>query len=241
MIDLHSHVLPGLDDGPKKADESVAIIRFLSKIGFTHIVCTPHFRVGMFENTADRVRQALEDFQSSYRDVLPDVKLIPANEVHLDSVFREGDELYNFLTIGESEKHVLLEAPIQAFPYEFLLQTIDRLFLKGIHVILAHPEKHHTLFEKPERYEQLSEQGVKFQVNITSLAGYFGRKPKKAAELLLKRKMVFAVGSDAHNYADVESFVTEGLRRAAKILGREWMTFIEKNEMDFDWSGISGT
>ena len=230
MIDLHTHILPGLDDGPKTIEESAEIVALLADLGFDHIFLTPHFRQGFFENSAETVRAAADAFRNAVGGRFPSVRFTAAHEVHLGSVFDSEGKVRGFLCFGNGHRQVLLELPRQQFPFELLLHTIERLFSAGICVVLAHPEKHGELAEHPERFRELCERGVKLQVNITSLSGFEGRRVRKTAEMLCGSGMVHAVGTDSHRFADAARFVPKGLRRAGELLGEERMSVIGSGE-----------
>jgi len=221
VIDLHTHVLPGLDDGPRDLEESIAIVSFLAGMGFDHIFLTPHFRQSFFEIPASRVREASSQLRAALGDRHSSVRFTEAHEVHLGSVFDSRGNAQEFLTFGWNQRNVLLEVPRQAFPVDLLYRTIDRLFSQGIRVVLAHAEKYEELSQTPARYRDLCERGVKLQLNLTSLAGFAGRQAQKAAEALCREGMVHAVGTDAHSLAQVVEFVPKGMRRAIKVLGEK--------------------
>jgi protein-tyrosine phosphatase len=221
VIDLHTHLLPGLDDGPSEIEESASIVSFLAGLGFDHIFLTPHFRLGYYENPAARVMDASCRFQDALRHRLPTVRFTEAHEVHLGSVFDSRGSVQGFLTFGGAQRYVLLELPRQPFPFELLSRTIDRLFGEGICVVLAHPEKHLELSGEPVRFRELRERGVKLQLNLTSLAGLEGCRVRRVAEALCREEMIHAVGSDAHNLAQTAAFVPKGVQRAARILGQK--------------------
>ena len=221
MIDLHTHILPGLDDGPKTMSESADIVALLADLGFDHIFLTPHFRQGFYENPADLVLAAADTFQEAVRGRFPSIRFTAAHEVHLGSVFDSHGRTQGFLRFGDERRLVLLEMPRQQFPFELLLHTIDRLFAEGICVVLAHPEKHPELAEHPERYRELCERGVRLQVNLTSLSGFSGRQIRKTAEFLCSAGMVHGLGTDSHRFEEALRFVPKGLRRAHELLGEE--------------------
>jgi protein-tyrosine phosphatase len=222
VIDLHTHILPGVDDGPRAAEESAAIVRLLADLGFDHIFLTPHFRPGFYDSSPGVISDAMDALRSSL-DGGPaqHVGFTVANEVHIDSVFDAGGKMQDFLTFGAGPRHVLLEMPRQTFPFDLLWRTIDRLSLDGIQVVLAHPERHPALFEEPDVFPRLRERGVLLQVNLTSLVGLAGRRARRVAMTLCRMDMVHAFGTDAHSLAQVAEFVPRGLRKAAQLLGED--------------------
>jgi protein-tyrosine phosphatase len=219
VIDLHTHILPGMDDGPEKMEESLSIVALLADLGFDHIFLTPHYRQGFFESSAGRVREAAEELRRALGDRLPALRLTVAHEVHLGSVFDSRGRVNEFLRFGAGKRHVLLELPRQQFPFELLSRTVDGLSAQGIRVVLAHPEKHTELSTDPPRYRELCERGVRFQLNVTSLAGFAGRQTRRAAEHLCSEGMVHAIGTDTHSLSEAARFVPKGLRRARRLLG----------------------
>ncbi len=235
MVDLHTHILPGLDDGPSTLEESIAIVRFLTESGFDHIVLTPHFRQGFFESSADTVREASKKLRAALGDGMSSFRLTEAHEVHLGSVLDARGRVREFLRFGAHGRYMLLELPGQSFPFELLSRTVERLFLEGIRVVLAHPEKNAELWNRPARYRELWERGVKFQMNITSLAGFAGRQARKAAEALCRDGMVHALGTDSHSLVQAREFVPRGLDRARKLLGDERLQSVaECDELSLD-------
>jgi protein-tyrosine phosphatase len=242
MIDLHTHILPGLDDGPRELEESLSIVALLVDLGFDHIYLTPHFRQGFFESSASSVRESSEQLRVALGNRLPAVRFTEAHEVHLGSVFDSRGKVNDFLRLGPKQLHVLLELPRQPFPFELLSRTIDRLFVEGIRVVLAHPEKCPELSTDPARYRGLCERGVKLQLNITSLAGFAGRQARRAAEYLCAEGMVHAMGTDTHSLAHAVEFVPKGMRRALKLLGEKRLRAItEASELNLDSPGETYT
>jgi protein-tyrosine phosphatase len=238
VIDLHTHILPGLDDGPIHLEESLSIAALLSELGFDHIFLTPHFRQGFFESSASSVKEAAAKLRAALGNRLPAVRFTEAHEVHLGSVFDSQGRVNGFLRLGLKQLHVLLELPRQPFALELLTWTIDRLFLEGIRVVLAHPEKHPELSTKPALYRGLCERGVKLQLNITSLAGFAGRQARRAAECLCNEGMVHALGTDSHSLTHAAEFVPPGMRKALKLLGeKRFRAIAEGAELDLGSPG----
>ena len=219
MTDFHAHILPGLDDGPRTMQESAACVAFLAGLGFRRVYLTPHFRPGVFDNPPSRVRASLDYFRTFLGDRAANIDLRPSHEVHLDSVLDPRGNLRAFLPIGAAGRHLLLEVPLQIFPFDLLLRTVDRLFSEGLRVVLAHPERHAEVVERQDRCRMLKEAGVKFQVNVTSLAGFSGPVAARRARVLCLNGLVDALGTDTHSLAQVREWVPKGLQQAARLLG----------------------
>lgn len=140
MIDIHNHLLYGLDDGPLDEESMLELAREAEKIGITDIVATPHYIKHRFRNTADIVKSRTEEVQSILNDHHIDIKVYPSQEIHMFGEELEGLESGELLPITEGSRYVLIEFPFFSVP-EFAEQTFEKLFNAGYRPILAHPER----------------------------------------------------------------------------------------------------
>ncbi|MGK6351552.1 tyrosine-protein phosphatase [Parapedobacter sp. DT-150] len=207
-VDIHSHLLPGLDDGSPDVETSVAYINRLEALGLRHFYATPHIYMEMYPNTTDTILPALDRL----REALPaGIQLEAAAEYMVDdafgTLFANGKKL---LTLPGN--HVLIEMSYvaESAPIE---RVIFELQVQGYKPILAHPERYVFYHGRSARYEQLKHLGCQFQMNILSPTGYYNPQVKKAAQNLLKRGMIDFVGTDLHHQkhlASIEKFVLSG-------------------------------
>jgi len=205
-VDVHSHVLPGIDDGAKALDDSLDMIERMSKFGVRKIITTPHIMYEFYRNTPEIIHQKLEFVQEAIKERGMDVELEAAAEYYLDDAFifmiKNKEPL---LTFGD--KCILIETNyIQNHPE--LLQVIFDLRIQGYKPVFAHPERYAYLTKQRDKetlaaYQRVFDSGALFQLNIMSFAGYYGPQIKHTAELLLKVGMVHMVGSDAHKVEHV--------------------------------------
>jgi protein-tyrosine phosphatase len=219
MIDLHTHILPALDDGPATLAESIGMARAAAAEGITTAVATPHVRDD-YPTTAAEMEQGV----ATLRNVLA-LEGIPlavetGGEIALDELGRLDDgELARFALGGES--YLLLECPYRGWPLQ-LASTVAQLRGKGFGVILAHPERNADA--KPERLEPLVENGMLVQITSASLDGRLGRGARAAAFQLLERELAHLVASDAH----APELRELGMRAAADAIGdatlAAWLT-----------------
>lgn len=213
-VDLHCHLLPGIDDGVKTVEDGLILARGLAAFGFSTIVATPHVRSGYWVNTRESIAPALQAIVSGLGGTGPTVQ--HAAENYFDDLVWDQFTKGELIGYGDG-KTALVEFSPQGAP----LGTRERFFqmrLKGCRPVLAHPERYADAWSSSEKLEPLSSGGAVFLIDLPSLSGKFGRKPKKTAERLVEEGLCYALCSDAHRPSDLEH-VERGLERARKLAG----------------------
>nr|WP_288812012.1 CpsB/CapC family capsule biosynthesis tyrosine phosphatase [uncultured Sphingobacterium sp.] len=201
-IDIHSHVLPGIDDGVETIEESVAMIAKMQSLGYTHIVATPHIMWDCYRNTPEIIHGKLEEVRKASAEEGLTVRIDAAAEYFLDEHF--NDLLSNdreMLTLPGNR--LLVELPYSTQ----LLNTSETLFSiigKGYQPVLAHPERYTYFHSDLSVYKKLADAGCELQVNILSLTGYYGENITKTAQWLLKNNLITFLGTDAHKIQHLE-------------------------------------
>ncbi|HDZ57872.1 MAG TPA: capsular biosynthesis protein [Pseudomonas xinjiangensis] len=220
MIDLHCHMLPGIDDGPEDMQTSLEMARFAVEHGITHVVCTPHIHPGRYENSAASIQQACSKFATALKSAGIKLKVSSAAEVRFDSQIMTGvkDGSIPFLGEWEGRKAILLEFPHGEIP--FGAERMTRWLLKeGIMPVLAHPERNKGLMLTPSKLKPFIQQGCLLQLTAGSIAGAFGESAQRLAHHLLKQGVVSLIATDAHNIKYRPPELKPGLSIAEKILG----------------------
>ncbi len=191
MVDCHSHILPGVDDGVQTIKESLAILAHYEELGIRRVWFTPHVMEDIPNKTAD-LQEAFETFKASYNGK---IQLRLAAEYMLDTVFEERLAAADFLPHGEDGSRLLVETSYFNPPMDLygLLEKIKKL---GFHPLLAHPERY--FYMTPDDYKRLKAMGVEFQLNVFALVGQYGPQVQKRAKLLLAEGAYNAVGTDVH-------------------------------------------
>ena len=217
MIDLHSHVLPGLDDGPRTLDEAVEILRAAAAEGVRTLVATPHVRED-YPTEPDEMEAAL----ASLRELGDGLDLRGGGEIALDWIPElERAELERF-TLGGS-RTVLLEFPYFGWPLD-LPEILFRLTAQGFRPVLAHPERNADVIAAPERLRPLVESGTLVQITSASLEGRLGKTFRASALDLVERGLAHVLASDAHTVA-IRAY---GLRAGAEAIDdpalARWLT-----------------
>lgn len=201
QVDMHSHLLPGLDDGAETVAHSIDLLRELRTLGFTKLVMTPHIMGDFYKNTPEGIRGALATLQAAAAEAgLADVVLECAAEYYLDEwlgrKLADGTEL---LTFGGERRYLLLETSYLNEPLN-LSGTIFDLQAAGYQPVLAHPERYVYLYNRFAEIERLRrEHGVLMQLNLNSLAGYYSPAARQVAEKLIDGGLVDFVGTDTHH------------------------------------------
>lgn len=193
MTDYHSHLLPGVDDGVQTVEESLEILRLYEQLGIREVWFTPHIMEDI-PNTTAGLRSRFEQFQKNYTG---NIRLHLAAEYMLDNLFKERLAHRDLLPIGEEGNHLLVETSYFNPPVDFY-SIIKKVKSVGYFPVLAHPERYVYMGEID--YLHLKELEIKFQLNLFSLMGIYGRSVKKRAEWVQKRNFVDFYGTDVHFY-----------------------------------------
>jgi len=197
FVDIHSHLLPGIDDGAKNLDESVALIERMRSYGIKNIVTTPHIMESVWDNTPAIINGKLNELNAHLKSIgINDFKIKAAAEYLLDSHFNKLLNTEKLLTIKDT--YLLVEISYMNAPLN-LYEILFNIQIAGYKPILAHPERYLLFHENFKEYTKLKEAGCLFQLNLLSLSNYYGKHVKKVAQKLLEEKQYDFVGSDTHN------------------------------------------
>lgn len=203
-VDIHSHLLPGIDDGAKDEADSLALINTLKDYGFSQFITTPHVLTGVWNNTRDGIL-AYEEKHAAYIKTQGITEPFKASAEYLiDDVFLKRIQDESLLTIKGD--YVLVEMSYLAAPLQ-LYDAIYQMQLKGYQPILAHPERYLFYHNNQEEYKKLKRAGCKFQVNLLSVTGYYGKHVCDIAEKLLTEGMIDFAGSDVHHERHTSAFL----------------------------------
>lgn len=199
MIDLHSHYLFDADDGPRRIEDSVAMLRAAAADGTEVMVATPHQRhPAGYDVTPDLGRERFEAVRAAAAAAGVAIDLRLAAEIHFSEEIPEGMKDGSLLPLSENGRYFLFELPVTTIPGN-IFEVVFEFQTRGWFPVLAHPERNFEVMQRPEVARKLHDQGVLLQVTAQSITGAFGRKSEKAAKKLLKWGAVDVIASDAHN------------------------------------------
>jgi protein-tyrosine phosphatase len=194
--DMHSHFIPGIDDGAKTLEDSLNLIRSMQELGYKKLITTPHIMADYYKNTPEIINKGLEEVRAELRKNNVNIQLEAASEYYLDFDFERKMNEEALLTLGKN--YVLFEVSYM-HPPENLNNIIFQLILKGYKPVLAHPERYNFWHNDFEKYKEIIDKGALLQMNINSLTGYYSIPTKKIAERMIKEGMVSFLGSDCHH------------------------------------------
>lgn len=197
--DIHCHLLPGVDDGSPDMEHSLELLDFMQELGFAEVWLTPHVMSGL-HNTADKLQGRFQELKAQYRGAL---KLHLGSEYMMDADF---EERLNTDPLRLGKDHLLVETSYMSGPAD-LDNILLRIWNKGIRPLIAHPERY--MYMEDDELWSFHERGYEFQLNLMSLSGYYGGRPKLLAEQLLDEDFYDYVGTDLHHIDRYEDFIRD--------------------------------
>jgi len=200
MVDMHSHVLPGIDDGAKTPEESITLVRKMMDLGIKKIIATPHIMADYYRNTPETINNALAILKAELVKEKIDIVVEAAAEHYFDETFETRVNNRELMILGDN--YVLFEFSFINQPPN-VVPVVQKLKDLGYKPILAHPERYPYL--EIDQFKTLHDWGCFFQLNTISLTGYYGREAKKLAESLIDAQLVDFISSDMHHVRHAEA------------------------------------
>jgi tyrosine-protein phosphatase YwqE len=196
VVDFHNHVLPGIDDGARTLDDSVAMLENFAALGFKKVIASPHSMADGYINSTEKILAARDVVRTAIAEKGIDIQFDAAAEYYMDELFMEKIEKRDLLTVGKN--YVLMELSYLSKPTN-TADAIYKLQVAGYNLILAHPERYPYYHEESfAHYKEFKNRGVYFQINLGSLVGKYGAGAKYTAEKMIDENLVEFVGSDLH-------------------------------------------
>ena len=213
FIDHHSHILPGVDDGVKKMETSLKVLARYEELGIAEVWCTPHVMEDI-PNTTEGLKARFAELCEAYHGP---IKLHLAAEDMMDALFEERLEQGDLLTLGHLGNHILVETSYFTPPMD-MDAILRRIKQRGLFPVLAHPERY--VYMNKERYNELKDNNIAFQMNLSSLAGSYGSEAKDKARWILKKDYYDLAGSDLHSIRNTEYWSKRAPRALRNLLQR---------------------
>lgn len=198
MIDIHCHILAGIDDGAADFTESLEMAQAAAKEGIKKIIATPHHQNGSYVNYKDDIIQKTKELNEYLQSEQVKVEILPGQETRIYGEMVEDYEQGEILTLAEVSTYVFVELPSGHVP-RYTEQLLFDLQMKGLTPVIVHPERNAELIEQPDKLYQFVKNGTATQVTAASLVGYFGKKIQKFSEDLIQANLTHFIASDAHN------------------------------------------
>lgn len=194
--DMHSHIIPGIDDGAQTLNDSFLLAKKFKALGYHKLIATPHIMADYFRNTPDTIHRGLDALRNGLKDIGLELEVDAAAEYYLDETLEKKIRQKEVLTFGGN--YLLFELSYINAPQN-LIDFIKMMQDAGYKPILAHPERYPYYYGAFENYHQIRETGCLLQMNTIALTGYYGSGAKKVAEEMVENHMVDFIGSDMHH------------------------------------------
>lgn len=215
MIDIHSHILPNIDDGSRSLNETIHILKEAQKAGFTKIISTSHYIDGYYEANEEQRTKLLKEIKENFQGI----ELYLGNEIYITNQMTDLLSEKKASTINNS-KYVLFELPMNTKAMD-VKEVVFRLMEKGYVPIIAHPERYEYVKENIEYVRELADMGVLFQSNYGSSIGMYGKKAQKTQKKLLEEGLIQFFGSDVHTVEQIYIKMPKILKKLRKIISEE--------------------
>ena len=219
FVDIHCHLLPGIDDGAEDWDATLAMARMAVADGIGTIIVTPHQQGNFAQNRGDDIRRRTAELQQVLTQADIPLTVLPGADVRIEEGMVERLASGEVLSLADKRKHVLLELPHELyFPLEPLLVMLRR---QGIEGVLSHPERNRGILSRPDLVPPLVKAGCLMQVTAGSLMGTFGPDPQQMAEWMLSQGLVHFLATDAHSPTKRRPLMQRAYQRACELAGEE--------------------
>lgn len=220
MIDIHSHILPGIDDGARSMDEALRMSEMALADGINTIVATPHHMLGVYENTKEEISAELQRFREALNSAGVDIEVLPGSDVSLEDGLPGAIGAGTVMTLNDGGKFLLLELPTFFQPNQ-VKEQVFKLKLGGVVSVISHPERNLRLMENTDTLYDLITMGALVQITGESLSGRMGGNVRGNALKLLKLGMVHVIATDAHNTSSRPPVLSAAREAAAAVVGAD--------------------
>ncbi len=229
MIDIHAHILPGLDDGPETMADAVRIVQEAFEEGISTIIATPHTENGVFNPTPEEIIEkcSLLDRELHKRHIPMAIR--PGSEIHLTADLIEKYDQGQLLTLNNLGSYILLELP-PIFMVNGVINIIQQLRDRGVNPIIAHPERNKTIIKCSDILQELYWHDALLQVTATSLVGGFGKTVMNLTEEMIEREMVSYIASDIHPFRDF--LMSKAMHKVQRTAGAKTAEILFKENQE---------
>ncbi len=200
--DIHSHLIPGIDDGAKSIEDSIAMITEFYNLGYRKLITSPHVMSDYYRNSSETILSGLERVRGAIKEANIDISIDAVAEYYLDADFEQKLENEKLLTFGDN--YLLFEISYMN-PPDNLNAIVFKMQTMGYKPVLAHPERYNFWHKNYDKYLEFHDKGVLLQLNINSLTGYYSLPTKKIAEQMIDNGIISLLGSDCHHQGHIKS------------------------------------
>lgn len=228
MIDIHCHILPGIDDGAKHMEESVAMAKAAVSQGIHTIIATPHHKNGRYDNPKESIIQGVAELNKRLQNEEIPLTILPGQEIRIYGEMIGDYQKNELLTLNETSGYVFVELPTNHVP-RFTGQMLFDLQVHDLTPIIVHPERNTVLLEHPNMLYEFVRNGALTQITAASLVGKFGKKVKKFSHDLIETNLTHFVASDAHNTTSRGFCMQEATAEVKNVYGHQKLYYFMEN------------
>ncbi len=237
IVDIHNHILPGLDDGPHDWEEAILLAKQAVETGITHVIATPHHKHQhhqyFYENDPATIIKMVDKLNQLLQEKNIPLVVMPGIEFHLHEEIQYDleEKLDSFLTLNNTGKYLLMEPHSKNYP-SYIVDVFSQLKEMGFLPILAHPERNRILRKNPSEIYKLVQSGILIQVTAASILGLHGNRLKNFSRHLLDHELVHFVASDAHHYTRRKFELTEAYDFIELHYSSRYREFLQSNAIN---------
>jgi protein-tyrosine phosphatase len=228
MIDIHSHILPGIDDGAQTIEDAIAMAKAAVDEGITKIIATPHHKNGSYENTKQDILKYVSELNTILEEREIPLTVLPGQEVRIHGDILTDYQNGELLTLTGESNYLFIEFPSNHVP-RYTEQLLFDMQMQRIMPIIVHPERNAEIIENPELLYQLVKKGALTQVTASSVSGHFGKKIKKFSLQIIEAGLTHFIASDAHNTTNRAFRMREAYDTIQKKFGTNMMYLFQEN------------
>lgn len=228
IIDLHSHLIPGIDDGAQTLEGALELARLGEAEGVTHLVLTPHHRNGLYVNRSEDVLRFTADLKEKFAAAGLKMQLFPGQEIRLTEDFLEDYYNNDLLSLDAQGRYYLIEFPTCRLP-DYSLKLIEEIIELGLTPIIAHPERNHAFAADFNLLYTYIEMGCLAQVTSSSYVGFYGDQLRQTAKEMISRNLIHIVASDVHHMQHRPFNMQLAFETLEKDFGAETASYFQKS------------
>lgn len=227
MIDIHSHILPGADDGASAMEDAVNMARLALDEGITKIITTPHYQNGRYFNKKQDILKRVKELNNVLQSENISLEVLPGQETRIYGSLLDDFEKGDILTLNHTN-YLFVELPSGHVP-RYTGQLLFEMQLKGLTPIIVHPERNAEIIKNPEKLFNLVKKGALAQLTAGSLTGHFGKKVQKFPLQLIETNSIHFIASDVHNTSTRSFYMSESISNIHKEFGSEAVYYFKEN------------
>jgi protein-tyrosine phosphatase len=228
MIDIHSHILPGMDDGAQDLNESIEMAKHAVKEGVHTIIATPHHCNGIYNNTKQDILKKVEELNTELVVRGISLKILPGQEIRINGEIYENYLLDEIMTVNNANKYLFIEFPKDEIPL-YTEKLFFDLQIEGLTPIIVHPERNRVILHKPNILYNLVKNGALSQITASSIVGLFGRNIANLSQYLIGANLTHFIASDSHNIHNRTIKMNIAFRKIEKIFGSTIVQDYQRN------------